>query len=379
MLLIGSWSQANRLNFFGIPLDILVMVSLVLLSTAGIIRKETLKKLVLMQIPLLFLGVSIIWSPLPFVGLDKFTTLLFTSIFAFLLLNTVVEKHGINELVRVILAYLSVLLVLAFTYKLAFGFFNRQVLFFLNGPIVFARFMTIALVIVLFQFRGKLRVVLASIFLLAIIWTASKGPLLAALSSVIAAIFINAEPKMRAKISIWLLIIASLGWLIVKFYVLDRFQLGRLGILFTLATGDFDVSGASGVTIGTRLGFWDKSIALMAKYPFGTGLGSWGFYVETRVNNPYPHNLFMEMLSEGGLIIGALACVPLLLFICAPVGVFWCIALSLFIAQLVSGDIGDARLMYVFSLLACFSTESSALRNYRLPGAMGFNGRSRTN
>jgi len=37
---------------------------------------------------------------------------------------------------------------------------------------------------------------------------------------------------------------------------------------------------------------------------------------------------------------------------------FWFVAFCLFLAQLVSGNIGDARQMYVFALLAIFRGEA---------------------
>ena len=97
---------------------------------------------------------------------------------------------------------------------------------------------------------------------------------------------------------------------------------------------------------------------MISSHPMGVGLGGWPFFDTAARELTYPHNFFLEMWSEGGIIIGTLACFPLLIFFFVKRNIFWFIALALFIAQLVSGDLGDARQMYVFSLMAALSLHS---------------------
>ena len=80
-----------------------------------------------------------------------------------------------------------------------------------------------------------------------------------------------------------------------------------------------------------------------------------------------PHNLFLELWSEGGIILGSFAAMPFLAFLFAPKQKLWFVAFCLFLAQLVSGDISDARFLMVFSLLACFSRRD-ANQGARTPG-----------
>jgi O-antigen ligase len=103
-----------------------------------------------------------------------------------------------------------------------------------------------------------------------------------------------------------------------------------------------------------RTNLWSTTVDIIFAHPFGVGLGGWAHYARTAYETPYPHNLFLEMWSEGGIVLGTLACVPLLLFFAVRRNIFWFVALCLFLAQLVSGNIGDARQMYVFALLAIF-------------------------
>ena len=358
MLLIGSWTPDDRLNMLGVPIDLILLSVLALLATSGTIRRETLKNIALLQIPFLALGASIYWSPVPEVGLDKFTTLVVSGNLAFVLLNTVIERHGTSELVRILLVFLGVLLACALAYKAAFGFFERYVRFFLNGPIVFARFMTIAVILSLFHFQGKKRVVIVTLFSLAVLWTESKGPILAVMVSLFAAIMYSASVKQR--IYTLLGIAGFIGALILflRSIGLENLDIGRLAILLSLITGDYGTvanSLSADGSSGARTQMWTMTWELMKEYPLGVGLAGWSIYTDTMQDAPYPHNLFLELWSESGIVIGTIAAIPFVFFLFVRKGIFWFIAFGLFLAQMVSGDIADIRLMFTFSLLACFS------------------------
>ena len=107
LLFIGSWVPNDRLNINGVPVDTVVVVATLLLATLSSIRPDVLRMLALLQIPLLLLGITIAWSPLPDVGFDNLTSLILTSFVAFLLFNTVVEKYGEKELARVLVIFLA--------------------------------------------------------------------------------------------------------------------------------------------------------------------------------------------------------------------------------------------------------------------------------
>jgi hypothetical protein len=316
------------------------------------------------------LGVSIFWSPVPEVGLDKLTTLVISGNLAFVLLNTVIERHGTSELARILLVYLAVLLVAALGYKIIFGFFSRSVRFFLNGPIVFARFMTIAVILALFHFRGKTRVLIVFIFSLAVLWTESKGPILAVMATLFTAVMYTATMRQRIYILLGIAVFIAALMAFLNSIGIDSLDLGRLAILLSLITGDYgtianslSVDGSS----GARTQMWTMSWELIYEYPLGVGLAGWSVYTDTMQDAPYPHNLFLELWSESGIIIGTIAALPFIFFLIGRKGVFWFVAFSLFLAQMVSGDIADARLMFTFSLLACFSLadESSPLAALR--------------
>ena len=362
ILLLGSWVPDDRVNVYGLPIDLIVMISATLVATTGTIRWVTLRSVALIQVPILLLGVSIFWSSDPELGADKFTTLVVSGNIAFILFNTVIEKHGADELAKLLAIYLAILLLIAIPYKAAFGFFNRQVNFFINGPIIFARLMSIAALLSLFFLDGKKRVVSVILFCLAIVWTESKGPILAITVTFGCIALLYASPSTRKKVFWYVAAAVLLVISVVNYVGLTLDDLGRLGSLFALLSGDLseiDESANTG-SLGSRFEMWSKTIDLIPNVPFGLGLGAWDAAVDTRLPSAYPHNLFLELWAEGGLLLGSFAVIPFCVFLFAKRHVFWFVSLCLFVAQMTSGDIGDARFLLVFGLLACFSRQSAS-------------------
>lgn len=357
-LLIGSWVPDPRLDVSGVPIGTVLLASLAFLATAGSIKIGTVKNAALIQIPIILLGATIFWSPEPGYGLDKFTTLVVSGNIAFVLLNTVVERYGPDELARILLGYLTVLLTATIVYKLAFGFFDRRVSFLMNGSIVFGRLMSIAAVLAMFVFRGWGKVFFIGLFVLAVVWTESKGPVLAVLVALVSAQIFNFSPKKR-----YVLVAGIIVFLGVSLYSLIKLgvgfvDIGRLGVLLDLATGNLGLDSmvyGNRTSIGSRWNFWIETVKLIYDKPLGVGLGGWADSFPHFSPIRYPHNLFLELWAEGGIILGSFASVPFLLFLFVRKSIFSFVALALLLAQMVSGDIADARMMFIFSLLACFS------------------------
>jgi len=357
VLLIGSWVPDDRLNVSGLPIDLLIMIAAALLATTGKIRRATLRSIAIVQIPLLLLGITIFWSVEPELGLDKLTTLMVSGNLGFILLNTVIEKHGEEQLAKLIAFYLGILLLVAIPYKIAFGFFERSVNFFINGPIVFGRLMAIAALLSLFVLDGKKRIFTIIIFCLAVVWTESKGPILSIALTLIGVALIYASPPTRKKFYWYSLTFLLAAAILINSLQLSLSDLGRLGALFSVLTGDLGVIDqyASQGSFGARIAMWSMTIDLIPEVPFGIGLGAWDATVDTRLPTPHPHNLFLELWSEGGILLGSFAIIPFFVFLAAPRRIFWFVALCLCLAQMLSGDIADARFLMVFGFLSCFS------------------------
>ncbi len=84
------------------------------------------------------------------------------------------------------------------------------------------------------------------------------------------------------------------------------------------------VGSASGLSSNGRSGLWSSAIATFSQH-FGLGLGTGGFAAQTAAISDgvqYPHNLFLEVASELG-IVGLAALVAALGAVVARLGVLW--------------------------------------------------------
>jgi O-antigen ligase len=180
---------------------------------------------------------------------------------------------------------------------------------------------------------------------------------LALIVTLISVGLIGARPEVRRNVLILLATTVAALFLATAVFDLDANSFGRLGVFYTLATADTTaIQGTlSQSSFGARIEMWSKTIELIPNAPFGIGLGAWDRVVDTRLPTPYPHNLFLELWSEGGIILGSFAAIPFLMFLFAPRKIFWFVAFCLFLAQMISGDIADARFLMVFGFLAFFS------------------------
>jgi len=136
--------------------------------------------------------------------------------------------------------------------------------------------------------------------------------------------------------------------------IIDQF-LNRFLVLF------YESSGGSS-SVG-RLERYYLSFELWKdNFVFGTGFGGFGFYYTNDQSHDYPHNLFLEMLSELGLlgfmtitvlvIIVLIRCFKLTknkkirndsLFITTII-----VSLIIFINAMVSGDVNENRILFTF-------------------------------
>jgi O-antigen ligase len=82
------------------------------------------------------------------------------------------------------------------------------------------------------------------------------------------------------------------------------FNFGKMERVF------LNISGSSQST-QTRFELVERSLDLMCKYPFGVGIGNWQFKANEfnssfLIPHKYPHNLFLELINEHGLVVAFL-------------------------------------------------------------------------
>lgn len=299
----------------------------------------------LLLLPLLLFTTNYLYAA------QKIEAVLLGTISCFLFLSIIIRNHGWNGYLVLSIRFALLVLIVTLVYKAIFGFWDREVRFFLNGPIVFGWLMGMHALFALMLWISERKRVYVSIYMLffsAVVWTQSKGPLLALiLSSFIFVIFSAKEnPKALRNIVMAILLIGGVAFLQAD-AILSLLEGSRLQSISALITGDTQESDQG--SIGSRGDMLSEAVLFVSKEaPFGIGVGEWANKSKTGAD--YPHNEHLEILVEMGapwflihfaFLVYAfkLACKDLRVLL-----IFFVIAASF------SGDISYLRYIYLFSL-----------------------------
>jgi O-antigen ligase len=339
--------NATEFSFFAIVLVscfIFIVSIFILYRQSNYIYSNTIIIATLLIVSFFSALITLLWSQDFNHGVDTLGNLFLFSIFSILIFIFLIQNRGLEKLLESLLFWLSILLILTVVYKLNFGFFDRDVRFFMNGPIVFGRIMGIGFIISLFFKNDRIRRLLSVSFFIAILWTGSKGPLI---SAVLVYIIYLYHYHNFAKFSFYIFISS-----LVVFFLVSSFQFGiveRIAYAFLEYTsGDFSFGESS---IGGRITIWEETYQIiMDHYVFGIGIGSWEEFTGHHWAE-YPHNFFLEAFSELGVFLGILFIAPFCIFLSKKINALHLTALFLLINQQFSGDLLDARYLLVFSVL----------------------------
>ena len=346
VLLVGNLGADTRLIIAGIPLSSFFFLLAIVMTFLLPMLPTTRRTAILLLTPVLCLAVTLPISLDIEGGTLKLINLLATTFVAGTLLAGASQRLGAETVIRLFILVMAVLLVSALIYKIRYGFFDRQILFLFNGPIVFARLMGLACIFSLVVLKGSPRLLLSLMFYSAVLWTASKGPLLALTTTI--AIYTLLFATLRQRLFLLLLSTSIATLVVINYEYLSAFSpLSRLFISF--ASGS-SLSISNWDSIGSRLVLLRETIQIIENHPFGIGLGSWSAYTGITWAQ-YPHNFFLELWSEGGIVIGSIATLTYLAFITRPQDLWWPACLFLLLAQQVSGDLLDSRYLLTFSIL----------------------------
>lgn len=235
-------------------------------------------------------------------ALEKLDGLIVGGLFIYIIGRSQYSKNSEFFLRNLIAAGLFILTI-TIAYKIQFGFFDRQVRYFLNGPIVFGWLMAVMAIISLYvadRDKDKRFYIAAAIFLAAALWSASKGPL-AGFMAALPFIFVHRQRFRRMVMLIAVLIVGLV--LAVELNLIPE----RLSPANYFSTGD--PSSLSLGSIGIRQIMWTDAWSIFKSQPIlGVGLGNWSSNTSiflAQYEFKYPHNILAEVLSEQG-IIGAL-------------------------------------------------------------------------
>lgn len=277
----------------------------------------------------------------------KFVNFIFVTAMLCLAVSIIFRKNQLELFATNTVLFLFFLLILTIAYKILFGFFDRQVRFLLNGPIVFARLMGVGLFFSIAFFSGTKRIMLGGLFFLAILWTQSKGPALSVF--VVFGILTLFVASFTQRV---IALIVTLGVAIaifINFELLKEVEeLSRIFLIIDALQGN--VSGQNYGSFGSRIDAFSATGTLISNVPFGIGIGSWASYNQ-HLGVDYPHNLFLELISEFGLLLGFFMLLPALCFFKFKVNAFFFVWLFFLLSHLVSGDLLDSRFLYLFAYL----------------------------
>lgn len=288
-----------------------------------------------------------------FYAAQKIESVILGTAACYLLLVAGINRYGWDGFRHRAIVFALFVLGMTVLYKLKFGFWDRETRFFLNGPIVFGWLMGLHAIFALMLWasgRGGVYLFFYLVFLFAVIWTQSKGPLLALFACMGFLIIVFSKNNFRVLrnffIFIAVVLVASFHQREIILESLDGSRLQSIAALFTGETQDSDEGsiGSRGDMLQEAMGY------VIKKAPFGIGVGEWPNLSKSGVD--YPHNEHLEILVEMG--------VPwFLMYLFFVVFSFYrcgtelrVVMLFFLIASSVSGDVSYLRYMFPFALLS---------------------------
>ncbi|MCD7034309.1 O-antigen ligase family protein [Metabacillus sp. GX 13764] len=380
------FSGALRTTFSNltINLTLVLFVASMILGINKLIKNPTLRKTTIYPITfltLLFISILLSYSYTSSLeyGMDKLvnfalTSWAFVGVFIFLKTKESLQKFlNIGIIVTVIVSFISMT-----NLENTAGDFTRLGQ---SNSIGIARlFGTGAIILITVRLLGKekyklLSLVLTSLTVYVLLQTGSRMPLLSLASSCILALIIStrltAGYKTKIKSMVFLLssmvvgiILLIANWSKPQFYTIRL----RLELL-----GDY-TSGRTERFLAAKEMFYSSPV-------WGKGVGSFSTFYEGADIRSYPHNIFLELLSELGLI-GFMIFSLLIIF--SLIGIYRSLKKGINNAQLcliilffytlvnanVSGDINDNRILFTFLALGCmlpiYNTEVIEVKNEKI-------------
>jgi len=386
------WIDENVAIFQTIDYTVFLALYICLLIFVTLVRRQTyLLPSFSHFLPLLFifsvmLFIGIIYSSAPSYGFEKATRFFLFNILLFL--ATIVIVKEIKDIVRI----LGIIVGLSFIFAGIMFYEGIQSL--LGGdvigvivrmtilganPISSARIFSLAFLIVLiaayYASRRSNQIILYSLsayFLVALIVTNTRGPLLSTIAAVFVFALLLSNMKYKTLAIYFGLFIAAI---VSALLFLPDFVTSRYEALVAAGAAQQTIYGGEVDTVGSRLMMWSMAFSgafeSVWNFLFGHGTGSFASLFLFSDIRWYPHNIFAEVIYELG-IIGLVIIVLHLGQITGYSSLIWektsqggdlrliaaiilVITIGSFMASLVSGDLTDNRyLWFQFGLIVAF-------------------------
>jgi O-antigen ligase len=278
-------------------------------------------------------------------GFEKLTLGLMFPLAIFNLL--IFTNMSTNSIINGLICSSLIIAVTAIVFKLYFGFFTRGVSFGFLGPITFSWINGFSFIALLFKkVKKNIDQFLMFFFFLMIIWSGSKGPIIAILVLMILNLkfFIPLGANKKLKYFI------ALSCFFIFLFLLKDYVRSLNGLYDIIVSPKEYIENQGKGSVGIRIDLYKQAFFLFVEKPFfGHGFGSWADISNTKFK--YPHNIVLELMAETGFI--GLLFFTLIIFL-GRGNNLQLNAISLFgvIALLFSGDFSYFRYVLLFLLFS---------------------------
>lgn len=372
-LFSGIYKADYRLEWIPIDLTLLLFILSIISGFFILFQRDfKLKKysweLILIGLSfVIYILSSIIWSPGVVYTINKacrFATLTFWSLIA----SSVIISNNARRIKRffVILLIFSILVgleglsvYLESGGKSTFSAFNTNYLAF--GRVIGIGFI-IVFVYMLFHikkyFYQILSLTILSFFIWLLINSGGRGPFLSILIVIFIALVAGFKFNSNAKIVIKNYIPYLVIFILILIILFSYLFISGSTLVTIKRISTIFIKEDMGLSVALRLQYYKSSLSLWMKNPiFGNGIGSWPILMGFGDKPGYPHNIFIEIAVEVGLL-GLVLFITLIMFAIHKLNLhnhlrnnslkmmIFLIFCFLFLRTLISGEINDHRAFF---------------------------------
>lgn len=381
-LFAGRFKEDPRFDW--VPVDTTVLLLLGSLAAGGWVfykRRGKMRRSPLLLTGLLglfftFCGFSYFWSPSTAYAIEKIGYLWVLTFWSFLGCAFIISRDQarLRRFFVVIMVFSS-----WFVFEALGAFLSAD----LTGQQVYAlgtRYLGLGRVIglgsiVLFIYaisatRSKMRRLLFLVLFFGHVATllviGGRGPLLATVAGLLVPVYFGTDwDMMRAKVSVQRYVKPIIASLFVSIVGVILFL--PSGALTTILRLQVLFSNDVGASAGMRIQMYEQALEIWSVHPFGgAGIGGWPVLAGWGDQKMYPHNLFLEILSEYGIIgfilVSTFAFYAFRkLFAGRPVNksILKIVVLSIFanafVNAMLTGDLSDNRVLFAMVGLFLYS------------------------